>query len=295
MSTERDGLTAQTRARALAVVLVGAALVGAVARRLRTGAVEERVRRLEAAADRPRRTFDPDDVAGLPAPVRRYFETVLDEGQPYSRTVRLEQRGRFRLGDADSPWKPLEATQHVAVDPPGFVWDATIRLAPFVPVRVVDAYVGGEGSLRAAVLSVLTVADAEQSPELDAGELQRYLAEAVWYPTALLPAEGVQWAAIDERSARATLEHDDTTVSLVVHFDDDHLVERVVAEDRPRAVDDGFEPTRWTGRFWDYRERSGMLVPTVAEVEWNLPDGDLPYWRAKISRFEHRPAGRERR
>ncbi|MFC6730514.1 DUF6920 family protein [Natronoarchaeum mannanilyticum] len=258
-----------------------------MARSVRTGADDRRAQLLDSASDRADRTFDPDDVADLPSPVSRYFETVLDEGQPYSRTVRLEQRGRFRLGDADSAWKPLEATQNVAVDPPGFVWDATIRVVPFVPVRVVDAYVGGEGSLRAAVLSVLTVADAEQSPELDAGELQRYLAEAVWYPTALLPGEGVQWAAIDERSARATLEHDDTTVSLVFHFDDDHLVERVVAEDRPRAVDDGFEATRWTGRFWDYRERSGMLVPTVAEVEWNLPDGDLPYWRAKITEIEH--------
>jgi len=295
MEWNLDASTARSRGAVAAVVLGAVVAAVAAVRSLRTDAETDRARLLDAAAARTERTFDPDDVADLPAPVRRYFETVLDEGQPHSRTVRLEQRGQFRVGDANSAWKPLEATQRVTVDPPGFVWDATVRLAPFVPVRVVDAYVEGEGSLRARLLSVLTVADADPSPELDAGELQRYLAEAVWYPTALLPGAGVRWDSIDERSARATLEHEDTTVSLVFQFDDENLVERVVADDRPRAVDDGFEPTRWTGRFWDYRERNGVLVPTVAEVEWNLPEGDLPYWRATISDFEHRPAASERR
>jgi len=295
MGSKHGDRPTRSRAGVIAVATVAvAALVVGVARLFRTDAADRRSQLLDAASDRADR-YDPDDVADLPAPVRRYFETVIDEGRPCVRTVRLEQRGQFRLGDADSPWKPLEATQHVAVDPPGFVWDAAVRLAPLVPVRVVDAYVDGEGSLRARLFSTLTVADAEPSPELDAGELQRYLAESVWYPTALLPAEGVRWEAIDERAARATLEHDGTTVSLTFHFGDDHLVERVVAEDRPRAVDDGFEPTRWTGRFREYRERDGMLVPTDAEVEWNLPDGELPYWRAEITEIEYRPAASGRR
>ena len=37
------------------------------------------------------------------------------------------------------------------------------------------------------------------------GELMRFLAEAAWYPTALLPSQGVRWQGADERSAFATL------------------------------------------------------------------------------------------
>jgi hypothetical protein len=33
-----------------------------------------------------------------------------------------------------------------------------------------------------------------------------------------------------------------------------------------------------------------MTVPTDAEVEWNLPDGDRPYWRARLTEIEHRPS-----
>ena len=152
------------------------------------------------------RVFRKDDLAGLPEPVQRYLANVLTEGQPYVRTVRLQQSGEFRLGDAMAPWKPRIAAQHFTVDPPGFVWDARVAILPLVPVRVVDMYKAGKGTLRAKILSSVPVADAEPSPELNSGELMRYLAETVWSPTALLPGEGVDWVPIDEQSARATID-----------------------------------------------------------------------------------------
>ena len=36
---------------------------------------------------------------------------------------------------------------------------------------------------------------------------------AAWYPTALLPRQGVRWEAVDDRSARATLEEGDVTLT----------------------------------------------------------------------------------
>jgi len=231
-----------------------------------------------------------DDLAGLPDPIRRYLTHVLPDERPTVRTVRLEQRGDFRLGDVDAPWLPFAATEHVAVEPPGFVWDATIDVAPFVPVRVVDAFVAGEGVLRARLLGAIPVADAAPGPELNAGELLRYLAEAVWYPTALVPGPGLDWEPIDDRSARATLSYRGTTVSCVFHVDEADEVTRVAAE-RPRSTDDGYEPTPWTGNWRRYRERNGLLVPTEGEVAWNLPDGDLPYWRGQLTSIEHRTAG----
>lgn len=242
---------------------------------------------LRTAANRRSATvFTADDLTGLPAPVRRYFETVLTEGQRHVEAARLEQRGEFRLGSGRAAWRPFTATQHFAVEPPGFVWDAEIEVRPRVPARVVDAYVSGEGFLRAKLLSAVTVAEADPCPELNEGELMRYLAEAIWFPTALLPTEGVEWEAVDDRSARATLTDSGTTASLAFHFDDRNRVERVHAEGRYRMEDDDYVP--WTGYFRDYRERDGMSVPTTAEVEWNLPDGDSSYWRATVEDLDYR-------
>lgn len=272
--------------------LVGAALVGAVAavtlgRTRHERATKDRVADLLSASERSTaEPFDPAHVADLPAPVRRYFETVVEDGQSPTRTVRLTQRGALRLGGRTGSWKPMTATQQFTVDPPGFVWHADVAVAPFVPARVVDAYEFGRGSLHARLLSVVPVADADPGPEMNEGELLRYLGEAVWFPTALLPAAGVEWEAIDDRSARATIADRGTTASLVFHFDDDDLVERVTAAQRYRQEADDVAP--WTGYFEDYRRVDGVRIPTRAAVAWTLPDGDRPYWRARITSIDHR-------
>jgi hypothetical protein len=270
-------------AAALGVVI--AAIV--FARRRFATEIDDHVDALYAAADSERPTpprFTPDDIESLPAPVRRYFERVLEPGQPHVRTARLRQQGTFRLGGADADWRPLEATQHVTVRPPGFVWDARIDIAPLVPARVVDLYRAGDGILKARLFGAIPVASAGPTPEMNEGELLRYLVEAVWVPTALLPEAGVTWEAIDDDSARATLEDGDVTASVVFHFDADDEIERVTAE-RYRQEDDDY--ASWTGHFRAYERRDGMRVPTEAEVAWTLPDGDLPYWRATIEDIEY--------
>ncbi|WMT09577.1 hypothetical protein NP511_08060 [Natrinema thermotolerans] len=150
--------------------------------------------------------FTDDDVEGVPGPVREYLTNVLPQGQPYVDQVRLEQTGKLRLGDASSPWKPFTATQHATVDPPGFYWDASIRLAPLLSLRVRDLFCDREGTASVSLFGVIPLDSATSSPELEEAELMRYLAEAVWYPTALLPAAGIEWESIDDSTAKATVE-----------------------------------------------------------------------------------------
>ncbi len=180
----------------------------------------------------------------------------------------------------------MTATQDYSVDPPGFVWDARVEIAPFLPVRVVDAYESGRGSLRAHLLSTIPVASSDPGPELNEGELLRYLGEAVWFPTALLPDAGVEWTAVDEGSARATIRDGETTASLVFHLDDEGLVKRVTAAERYRQEDGDYAP--WTGHFGEYERRDGMALPSKAAVEWNLSEGDCQYWRARLESVDYR-------
>jgi hypothetical protein len=205
--------------------------------------------------------------------------------------VRLEQSGELRLGGPDSSLTPFTATQYATVRRPGFVWDATIEPFPWASLRVRDAFVDGDGSARVTLFGALPIAGAGPGPELNEAELQRYLAEAVWYPWALLPRNGVVWEPIDDRTARATLTHAGTTASLTFHFatgDGGGVeVERVHTERRYRRVDGGFEPTPWTGRWGGYEDRAGVRVPTVGEVVWHLDGGDLQAWRGRVTGITH--------
>jgi hypothetical protein len=227
------------------------------------------------------------DFEQLPAPVARYFRWALKEGQPFIRSARLVQVGEFRARQADNGWSSFDATQVFSAQPPGLVWDASIRMAPLVAVRVRDAYVAGQGSMQGKVLSLVSMIDERGKPELDAGALQRYLAEAVWFPTALLPREGLAWTALDDNRALATLTDCGTTVSLEFHFDETGEVTGVFTPGRHRAVGGTYELTPWAGHWRKYAERAGMRIPIEGEVEWHLPGGAFPYWKGRVVRVEY--------
>lgn len=265
-------------------------IVVALVQRIRIDRERDRLVRdvLEPSRLAPAMSVRMTQTEGVPAPVRRYLNHVLRDGQAYVRTVRMKQDGTFREGDPTSHWNSFRATQHVGVQPPGFVWDAKIQIMPWVPVRVIDRYVGGRGGLRAHLGGVLPVMSGEPGAALDEGELLRYLGEAPLYPTALLPRMGVTWAAIDDRSARATLVDETTTASLVFTFNDENEVVRVSGR-RPFTKEDGSTEYRlWTGYWRDYVSRNGMLVPRQGEVAWVVPDvGEVTYWRGNISSIEY--------
>ena len=170
---------------------------------------------------------------------------------------------------------------------PGFDWDGRIAMVPGLTVRVHDAYAAGEGLLHASLLGLVTLADIRGTPETAQGELMRFLAEAAWYPTALLPSQGVRWEPLSDSSARASLTDGATTVSLQFSFNAEGLIDSVYAEARARTVNGGIVHTPWQGRFWNYERRNGMRVPLEGEVAWLLPEGPKPYWRGRTVRLEY--------
>jgi hypothetical protein len=231
--------------------------------------------------------YDPSELDELPPPVQRYFHAVLQEGQPIIAAVRVVHTGTFNLNTTEEQWTSFGSTQRVVTQRPGFVWDASMSMAPVMSVNVYDAYVAGRGVLTARLLGFFTVMEQPSTPELAQGELMRFLAEAVWYPTALLPSQGVHWEAVDDAHAVALLTDDTTTVELVFEFDSRGLVSSVHSDVRYREVDGVQVPTPWRGRFWNYQPRDGMLVPVEGEVAWLLQEGMKPYWRGHIRSIKY--------
>jgi hypothetical protein len=220
-------------------------------------------------------------LLGLPAPVVRYFEFALTPRQPLIRRARIEHRGEFR-GARDAKWSPFRSVQHFSVQRPGFVWDARVHMAPLVTVRVRDSYIGGQAGMLAKLAGLVSVVDEAGTPHLNSGALHRHFMEASWFPTALLPSQGVRWVAIDDRSARASLTDAGITVSMVVHFAPSGELVRVEA-DRMRDVDGMGVPTPFVGHVHGYQRIDGMMIPVEGEVEWILPEGRLNFWRGRIT------------
>ena len=156
-------------------------------------------------------------------------------------------------------------------------------LVPGLAVRVHDAYVGGEGRLHVAALGLFAIADFHGPGDIAKGELMRFFAEAVWYPTALLPSQGVRWEAVDDRSANATLVDGKISLKLLFRFNDAGLIESAEAEARGATVGKTIVMTPWGVRISNYQERSGMRVPVTGEAAWLPAQGRKPYWRGTIT------------
>ncbi len=227
-------------------------------------------------------------LAELPAPVERYLRYALREGQPMIRSVRLGQTGELQISTEKRKWRPFHAVQFVCIDPIGFVWDAQVTLPPKTTVCVRDSYIAGRGEGKVSLFGFLPfpMRVALSSPQLNEGELMRYLAESVWYPTALLHGEGVEWTPISDDQALATLADGATTVSLEFHFGEHGEVTRVTSPARPRQVGNDYIPTPWEGIHRNYREQSGMQIPTDGEVKWHLRGEAISVWKGHLQNLE---------
>lgn len=231
--------------------------------------------------------YDAAELEGLPAPVQRYFRAVLTDGQPIITAVTFEMAGTFNLSATGEQWKAFTSRQHVIIRRPGFVWDARVAMLPGLTARVVDSYIAGQGLLRAAILGLFKVADLSGEGEIARGEFMRFFAEAVWYPTALLPSQGVRWVAVDARSAKATMADGPLTLTLLFRFNDEGLIDSFRAEARGSMVGKEMVMAPWEGSFSDYRTRDGMRVPNTGEVVWLRPDGRKPYFRGTLTALSY--------
>ena len=234
------------------------------------------------------KTYNSKEIEGLPEPVQRFFKAVLQDGQAIVTKVELSQQGQFHMNETEDKWHKFTATQLVTTQRLGFDWDAKIEMIPFVNVFVHDTYLLEEGYLQASVLGLFTVAKMYNTPELNQGELLRFFAEAVWYPTALLPSQGVVWEAIDLHSSRATLTDAKTTASVVFQFDAEGLITSMRAEARCyRVVGDKSTFMPWVGNFREYSVHNGMRIPLEAEVGWEHPEGLRLYFIGKTTKINY--------
>ncbi|MEZ5461989.1 DUF6544 family protein [Dokdonella sp.] len=238
--------------------------------------------KLESAAGDPARQVDFSELVNLPEVVQRYLRHVLQDGQQIAHVTRLLQRGTLRTSTTSPRWLSFDAEQVIAPHAPGFLWVARIRLLPWLNLLVCDSFVDGCGAGDVRLLSALRIAADRGHRELDEAGLHRYLAEAVWSPSALLPGSGVHWSALDEESALATIKVKDVSVSLEFRFNAHGEVSSVYSEGRWMRAGNGYQQRPWQGRFSDYASRSGMRVPLRAEVAWLDASGWQTVWKGRI-------------
>lgn len=218
----------------------------------------------------------------LPDPVARYFQHVLADKQAVIRFARFQQSGQLKAAPDARRWLRFTANQVVTPYPRAFLWQARIALLPGVQLQVRDAYLNAMGSSKVSLLSVITLGNDRNRPEVNSAALYRYLAEAVWYPTALLPAAGVLWQTIDDHRALAQLTDGSVSVAVEFRFNAVGEITSLYTENRYGNFNGQYAKYPWEGFFNQYKTYDGIKIPTKAAVGWHLPDGYWQFWQGNI-------------
>lgn len=211
-------------------------------------------------------TFHADQLNGLPKPVARYFRLVLKEGQPLIKKAYLWHTGKFRMRFGGN-WMPIRGEEYFSATRPGFLWIGKTRW-----FTAVDSFMQQHGRLKIWLLGLFRVV-VSRGPKIDVSELQRWLGEAVWFPTSLLPSEHLQWLPIDDKSAELVYLHNRYIIRYVVHFNPEGYIQKMETD----RYYNGRKLKRWMAFLSDYKWLGDVMIPETVSAAWDLGHADGTY------------------
>ena len=217
-------------------------------------------------------------IGALPENVKRWLRQSGVVGKEAPTVVKVIQKGTLRT-KPDGTWMPFQATQYFSVDPPAFVWSATIKAAPLIEIAGRDKFMEGHGNMLIKPLYLFKAANSSGA-EVDQGTLIRYLAEMAWFPQAAL-SPYITWHSTNNSEAIATITFGGVTASGIYYFDEEG---RITGFEAQRYGDFGgsYRKETWSVKTRDYKSFNGITIGNVSEVTWRLAEGDFHWLNMEI-------------
>lgn len=221
--------------------------------------------------------FDPDSLAGLDEPVRRWFTHAIAPGSPLAQRYRVEMSGRIK---ADL-WLPFSAQEEI--DGRSFRWRARVGLGPLTLLRIDDGYARGRGRTEGRLFGRRRLFASDDDDTARSAAARTALESVVFAPPTVLPARGVAWRAEDERTIVGRFDLPPERPEVQVEIDDRGAMRSAVAArwgpgDRGEHayVPCGGE-IHAEGRF------GGLVVPSRVTVSWRFgTPRQAPFFKADV-------------
>lgn len=209
--------------------------------------------------------FSEEMIAGLPAPVQRYFLHAIAPGTPLAHANQLKMQGRFRLGP-DKSWLSMRCQQLITSQ--GFVWKAIIG-GRLLQLDGADYYmINGLGAVQFGLWGLIPIINVHDRNTLRSS-IGRLAQEFVWLPSALLPQQGVKWQAVSDSIIQASLKIHDETVTLTLVIDTDGKVLQISSHRWGNHTKNG----KWGyipfgGKCHADQTFGGFTIPSQVNVGW---------------------------
>jgi len=196
--------------------------------------------------------------ADLPAPVARFFKTIIGEQIPVIDSAVITGTGKLRF--MGIPFNARWRFTHCAGRDYRHYIEATIFGYPLMKVN--ETYLDGKSRLE------LPFGVVENEPKVNSAANLGMWGESIWLPTIFVTDARVRWEAIDETHARLIVPCEQGEDSFTVTFDAQTGLLRQLETRRWRDVKDT-EKLGWTNRVSGWQTFDGIQIPSPAGVIWS--------------------------
>jgi hypothetical protein len=215
------------------------------------------------------------DIAGLPAPVRRYVARSGAIGHPRPHSVTAEFDARMWRKPGAAPMH-LRTHQTNRIDEPErhfFLEGSMFGL----PIRGLHTYHDARATMLVRVAGLFPVARAEGA-ELDRAETVTILNDmCILAPGALIDPR-LSWTEVDSSTVDVVFTNGPHRVRARLSFDDRGDLVNFVSDDRAALQDDGtLKPMRWSTPLEGWHEVDGRRIPTWGRTVYDYPLGPFTY------------------
>lgn len=224
--------------------------------------------------------FAEADIAGLPAPVQRYFKYC-----GYIRTPKMSYM-RTVLHDVDFVMSDTKTVKidyeqfNVIKKPERFAFISSSVMG--VPFEGLDSYNDGKGSMKGKLAKAVTLFN-QQGEKMDRACLVTWLAESLMAPNAALQ-DFVTWEALDDNHVKAAINWGNESAGGVFTFSPKGELLSFRTDDRTAIDMDGKETAAdWSAYFCDYKAVGEILQPSYIQSVWHYDDGDCIYFNENRS------------
>ncbi len=214
----------------------------------------------------------------MPPLIRKYLDKCGISRDRVPDRVYLRQRGTFYMSPEDKG-HAMNAVQYFYPLSHDFVWLGKIFIAGIIPVLARDSFLKKKGRLTVRIMGCIKAAD-YKGPEMDQGELIRYLSEMIWFPHGFLDPD-IVCDEIDHSTIRVSLKQE-YDISVDLHFNELGLIDTISAL---RFKEKDLSP--WEAVIREYSEFNGIKIPSRCDVKWKLSPGDFTYYEMEITDIKY--------
>lgn len=199
-----------------------------------------------------------EDLAELPEPVREYLVRALPQSSRSIRSARIKQTGRIKAAE-DSSRDDYVAVQLSSLNQPGLAWVARMEYLPLVPATIMTGLLGPQAWTESSLWGLLPIFENESYSVLRY-LLQRWLAEAVWYPEVLARNKGLVFQAAESKQnavarVKALLKAGEFEVRGEFHFFRSTKAPFLF-------IGESIDGYHWYCEYWDWKKIDGRQIPT---------------------------------